>query len=247
MLLCLDPGHGGYDPGAVGPTGLKEKDVTLTVALKVGAYLAGAGAAVVFTRSSDQAPWPADINKDLAARCEIANRAGADLFVSIHCNSAVSPNAHGTETYSFRDVGRAADAARMIQTRLVETLGLRDRGTKTANYYVLRHTIMPAVLTELAFISNPQEERLLAQPDFRDKAARAIAGAAAEYFGIQMPEGAKPPETPRLVINGRLASDVPFRIIEERAYVELRSFVKAIGGSVHWDEQTRTITVVTKS
>jgi N-acetylmuramoyl-L-alanine amidase len=247
MLLCLDPGHGGYDPGAVGPTGLKEKDVTLAVALKVGSYLSGAGVGVIFTRNSDQVPWPADINKDLAARCEIANRAGADLFVSIHCNSAVNPDAHGTETYSFRNTGRAADAARMIQTRLVETLGLRDRGTKTANYYVLRHTIMPAVLTELAFISNPQEERLLAQPDFRDRAAQAIAGAVAEYFGIQMPEEAKPPGVPRLVINGRLASDVPFRIIEDRTYVELRSFVKAIGGKVHWDEQTRTITVVTRS
>ncbi|MEW6573012.1 MAG: N-acetylmuramoyl-L-alanine amidase [Bacillota bacterium] len=245
MRLCLDPGHGGYDPGAIGPTGLKEKDVTLTVALGVASFLRNTPVEVVFTRSSDQVPWPADKNRDLAMRSDIANRAGADLFLSIHCNSAVDSGANGTETYHFQGSTQGAKAAGSIQTRLVQTLKLRDRGIKTANYYVLRKTTMPAALTELAFISNPREAELLAQPGFRMKAARAVAQAVADFFGIEFPDE-QPPAEPCLVINGRLATSVPFHITGGRTFVELRSFIAEIGGQINWDEETRTISVTTK-
>ncbi|MEW6183174.1 MAG: N-acetylmuramoyl-L-alanine amidase [Bacillota bacterium] len=241
MLVCLDPGHGGYDPGATGPSGLKEKDVNLEVALKTGSYLERARVGVIFTRNSDQVPWPADKNKDLAARCEIANKAGTDLFVSVHCNGANDPKANGTETYSFSDTGPGADAAKLVQAELLEALKLRDRGTKTARFYVLRHTVMPAVLTELAFISNPHEEHLLALPGARTIMARAIARAAARHFGVELPE-----EEPRLVINGRPALGVPFKIVDGKTWVELRSFVEAIGGTVQWDERTKTVNVTTR-
>lgn len=238
MLVCLDPGHGGYDPGAIGPSGLREKDVNLEVALKAGSYLERAKVGVIFTRKSDQVPWPADKNKDLAARCEIANKAGADLFVSVHCNGASEQKANGTETYSFSDTGPGADAAKLVQAELLEALKLRDRGTKTAKFYVLRHTVMPAVLTELAFISNPQEEQLLALPGTRTNAARAIARAVARHFGVELPE-----EEPRLVINGQPAPGVPFKIVDGKTWVELRSFIEVIGGTVQWDEQNKTINV----
>ncbi|MEW6446766.1 MAG: N-acetylmuramoyl-L-alanine amidase [Bacillota bacterium] len=246
MRLCLDPGHGGYDPGAIGPTGLKEKDVTLSVALEVGSFLSDSPVEVVFTRTSDQVPWPADKNRDLAMRSEIANRVGADLFLSIHCNSAADQGANGTETYCFKEGGKGAEAAKSVQTRLVQALGLRDRGVKTAGFYVLRKTAMPAVLAEVAFISNPQEEQLLAQPEFRMRTARALAQAVADYFGVALPGEKQPPVNPRLVINGRVATNVPFCVIDGRTLVELRSFVKEIGGKVDWDERTKTIIVSTK-
>lgn len=247
MLVCLDPGHGGYDPGAVGPTGLKEKDVTLAVTLETGFYLKGAGIDVVFTRTSDKTPWLADISKDLAVRCRIANEGRADLFVSIHCNSANSADAHGTEVYSLGSTGKGVGAAKLVQAELVKSLGLFSRGTKTANFYVLRETKMPAVLTELAFISNPREEQLLAQPGFQNSAALAIARAVANYFGVKLPDEKQSPLRLRLIINGQIADNVPFFIIEGRTYVELRSFTGVLGGEVQWDEKTKTITVLLKT
>lgn len=242
MRVCLDPGHGGYDPGAVGPGGLKEKDVTLAVALRTGFHLQESGVEVIFTRASDQVTWPPEEGRDLAARVEIANRAQADLFVSIHCNSATNPGAGGTETYSFAKTGKGAKAAKLIQTELVKALGLADRGTKTAGFYVLRYTRMPAVLTELAFISNPREEKLLSQTAFQARAALAIAKAIAAYGGVTLtlPAGEVPLH---LVINNRPATGVPLRIIEGKAWVELRPFVVAAGGKVDWEGMTRTIVV----
>lgn len=246
MRLCLDPGHGGYDPGAIGPTGLKEKDVVLAVALEAGSLLKNSPIDVIFTRTTDRVPWPVEKSQELAMRSEIANRSGADLFVSIHCNGAADPGANGTETYYYEGSSRGAEAAKSIQTRLVEALGLRDRGVKTADFYVLRKTAMPAVLVELAFITNPQEERLLSQADFRIRAAKAIAQAVADYFGFIFPDEEHAPAEPCLVIDGRLVTNIPFYIIEGRTFVELRAFVKEIGGKVDWDERTRTIVVSTK-
>jgi N-acetylmuramoyl-L-alanine amidase len=248
VRVCLDPGHGGYDPGAIGPTKLKEKDISLAVALETGNFLQSAGCEVVFTRIDDQVSWFEDANQDLFTRCKIANLSSVDLFVSIHCNSASNPDAHGTETYSYAasDTGQGAEAAQLIQTELVNALGLPNRGTKTANFYVLRETKAPAVLTELAFISNPQEEQLLNQKDFQVKAAKAIALAVTKYFGLKLPPQEHPPVSPRLVINGQLTTSVPLCIIDGKTYVELRSFLKATGGEVKWDESTKTITVILK-
>lgn len=241
MRVCLDPGHGGYDPGAVGPGGLKEKDVTLAVALRVGFYLQNSGAEVFFTRASDRVSWPPEVEQDLAARVEIANRGQADLYLSIHCNSAPTPEAGGIETYSFRQTGKAAEVARLIQAELVRELGLRDRGVKTAGFYVLRHTAMPAVLTELAFISNPREEKLLSDPGFQERAAKALARAVATSYGFALAPGESQP--PRLVIDNRAVTGVPLQVIGGRTWVELRPFVAASGGTVEWNQETKTIVV----
>ena len=244
--VCLDPGHGGYDPGAIGPTGLKEKDVTLAVALKAGLYLQNAGIAVVLTRTSDQVPWPADTNQDLAARCKIANQAAVNLFVSIHCNSAADRNAHGTETYSLSATGEGRRAAGLIHAELVKVIKLYDRGLKTANFFVLRRTSMPAVLIELAFISNPQEEKLLRDPVFQDKAARAIAKGIAAWFGVQLQEQVpQKDDAPKLMINSVL-TDVPFKIIDGHTYVQLRPFAEKLGCEVQWHEKEKVIYVLPK-
>jgi N-acetylmuramoyl-L-alanine amidase len=168
MKIVIDPGHGGKDPGAVGPSGLKEAHVNLQVALKVAEKLRKAGVEVKLTRTND-------VFVDLQPRCDIANSFNADYFVSIHCNAAGTPQAHGTETYCYKFGGKGEVLAKAIQAELIAVTGRADRGVKTANYYVLRRTNMPAALIELAFISNLEEERLLASVDYQEKCALAIA------------------------------------------------------------------------
>jgi len=179
MKVCIDPGHGGKDPGAVGPNGLKEAHVNLAVALKVAEKLRKAGVEVKLTRTSD-------VFIDLQPRCDIANSFGADYFVSIHCNSAGTPEAKGTETYCYKFGGQGEVLAKAIQAELIATTGRANRGVKTANYYVLRRTKMPAVLTELAFISNPEEEHLLGSPDYQEKCATAIARGIGKVIGVKI-------------------------------------------------------------
>ena len=184
MKVCIDPGHGGYDPGAVGPTGLREKDVALQIALKAGKLLQSEGVEIAYTRTSDAVPWPANVNQDLAVRSQITNQTGADLFISVHLNSG-SSTAHGTETYCLQFGGQGEQAARLVQSNLTSVLGLTDRGVKAANYYVLRKTSMPAILTEVCFISNPTEENLARTAAFITQAAQAIASGICKYFGVR--------------------------------------------------------------
>ena len=250
--VVLDPGHGGYDPGAVGPTGLKEKDVTLAVALKVATYLHSPTFMLVFTRMSDQVPWPADEKRDLAARCSIADACNPDLFVSIHCNSAADRSASGTETFYYPGSAKGKALATAIQAKLVQALGTKDRGVKeNAGLAVLRGTKCPAVLAELAFISNPQEEKLLGNRDFQEKAARAIAGGIADYLGVSLPEPKPVPEK-LPAVDGRVkvvilgASSIlglDGYIIGDRAYAPVRALAEALGCKVEWDEQERVVRV----
>lgn len=174
--LELDGGHGGKDPGAVGPTGLKEAAVTLALVKKVGAILATQGIALGYTRIDDR-------YVSLDDRCAIANKAKARAFISIHINSAVTPKATGTETHAYSKGGNGDKLAQAIQKRLQPATGLADRGVKYSNFAVLRETAMPAALVEVCFISNPKEEALLKQEAFLDKVAMAIALGYLDYTG----------------------------------------------------------------
>ena len=183
--VCIDAGHAGMDPGAVGPGGTKEKDVNLQIALKVGAILQNHGVEVVYTRTSD----PGETKKlELAERVNIANKAKVDLFVSIHANSATDSTANGQEVYAYKTGTTAHKIAQSIQKEMVSASGLRDRGVKTASYYVLVNTSMPAVLVETAFISNPNEEKLLKDSAWQQKTAVAIAKAILTNFCIAYKE-----------------------------------------------------------
>jgi N-acetylmuramoyl-L-alanine amidase len=175
--ICIDPGHGGSDSGAVGPSGLLEKDVALAIALQLKGMLEGAGHEVVMTRDSDiDVGYAYDsATVELQARCDISNNADVDYFVSIHCNAASSA-AHGTETWCCDGSERGTALAQIIDSNIA-TLGLTDRGVKTTaqeRLYVLIHTDAPAVLVETAFISNPEEEQQLADPAFQAQLAGAI-------------------------------------------------------------------------
>jgi N-acetylmuramoyl-L-alanine amidase len=182
-VIVLDPGHGGRDPGAIGPTGLREKDVCLDIALEAARLLRQKGAQVILTRTSDQFV-------ELARRAEIANQAGADVFVSIHNNANVDHSKHGISTYywPYPDVaapGQVAarqNLARALQDALVSELGRHDLGLYQARFAMLRATNMASALVEVAFISNFEEEELLADRDFRLRAAAAIAEGIIAYF-----------------------------------------------------------------
>lgn len=164
--VFLDPGHGGSDQGAIGPRGIREAEVTLEVARQAASLLASAGAQASLSRNSDR-------TLSLAARLTLAQARRAAVLVSVHCNSFSDPAAHGTETYYY-EAWEGHKLAAEVQQELVGELGLTDRGVKEAAFYVLRNARCPACLTELAFLSNPDEEALLADAWVRLRAALAL-------------------------------------------------------------------------
>lgn len=169
-----DAGHGGKNPGAIGPNGLYEANVNLDIALKLGRILTNWGYEVKYSRTTD-------ITVTLSERANMANEWGADYFVSIHCNSNENPEARGTSTYFYK-VGTIAESfAQTVNNSLVRQIELKDLGIFSANFAVLRLTRMPAILVETAFISNPYEASLLATNTFRQNCAIGIANGIAEF------------------------------------------------------------------
>lgn len=192
--IVVDPGHGGDDPGAIGPSGLREKDVNLAVSLHLRDRLEELGADVLMTRETDRsvAPPGSSTREELQARVDIANNWPAEVFISVHSNSWIRPDKRGTEAYHAREASpESIRLARLIHQEMVRRLNLPDGGVRAANFYVIRHTHMPAQLTEIAYISNPVEEPLLADPQFQKEVAVAIASGVARYF-----EGAQAPDEP---------------------------------------------------
>lgn len=183
--IVLDAGHGGSDRGASGPSGLTEKQVTLAVTQKVQGILEASGAHTVMTRTTDvdvYGPNASD-GQELQARCNVANRTpAADLFVSIHCNAFTSSAAHGMETYYYAASSEGKRLATLLNEELAAAGGLFNRGVKSANFYVMKHTNMPASLIELGFITNYNEERLLGSDEYQTRLATAIATAIARFF-----------------------------------------------------------------
>ena len=180
ITICLDAGHNhsGADTGAQG-FGLQEQDVSFAIASGAAQSLEKLGFSVVKTRPARETNLGADVNSSLQARCDIANQAGADYFISIHCNAG---GGAGSEVYVVQKGGQAEALANKVLSRLVNTLGTQNRGVKTANYKVLRSTNMPAILVETAFIDNASDVELLKnrQPSF----ATAIAQAICEQVGV---------------------------------------------------------------
>ena len=193
ITIMIDPGHGGYDPGAIGQLGTKEKDIVLPISLKVGYLLQYNNIDVLYTRTSDCVPWPSDLKKDLKYRTDIANNTKVNYFISIHTNASENLSANGTETFIVGFGGEAEKLAKAVQNELINTIKLRNRGIKKDNLYVLRETNMPAILVELAFISNLIEEKLLQNDEFQEKCAIAIAKGICKYLGVdfKMPKKSK--------------------------------------------------------
>ncbi len=182
VQIMLDAGHGQSDPGAVGNTGLREKDAALAIVKRLGRLLSEQGLMVCYTRTDDQRLADESSAKDLRARADKANQAQADYFVSVHHNSAAFAEANGLETYVLTSDSQALPLAQKVQAQLAGATGLADRGVKMADFAVLRQTDMPAILVEVGFISNPREEQLLKEVKFLNKEAVAIAQAIAAHL-----------------------------------------------------------------
>ena len=183
-LIVIDPGHGGNDPGALNQQyGLIESHLTLAIAQRLKSNLEHAGWRVILTRDGDYEVGDPNGNDDqeLQARCDIANAAGARLFISVHINSSVSSEPNGLTTYFWRPADRTL--AQVIQNATARTSGAGDAGVKRENFYVIHHTVMPSVLIENAYLSNGHDAALLAQPAFLDRLAAGIAQGIKDYTG----------------------------------------------------------------
>ena len=183
-LICVDPGHGGSDTGAIGADGTPEKVINLAISLVLAQDLRDAGLGVIMTRDDDSYPT-------LQQRTDLANAAQASLFMCVH-NNAGDPGASGTETYYWHDPDdptkysvEGQKLAALIQQDLVAALGSVDRGAKEhpKDLWVLAQSNMTAVLTEVGFVDNPVEEAKLATPAYQALAAGAITKGILDYLG----------------------------------------------------------------
>jgi N-acetylmuramoyl-L-alanine amidase len=174
-VVAIDAGHGGRDMGTTGPTGLLEKDVTLDIAQRVRELLVRAGVRVVMTRETDA-------YVDLTDRPRTARQQGATVFVSIHGNASVRSSSNGSETYYLTPQSLAL--AQMVQEELARIAGLSNRGVKTANFLVLRESDIPAVLVEVGYLSNPEEETRLRAEALRQRLAEAITRGVQRFLAV---------------------------------------------------------------
>lgn len=182
--IVLDPGHGDYDSGSIGAKGTLEKDIALDVTLKLGKVLERKGMKVIYTREDDTV-FSTDINEDLIARANIANKNSADLFISIHLNCCDSPEVSGTETYYHPASTSGKALAEKVQSEIVKTRKLADRGVKADNFLVLRTSKAPAILVELGYISNSKDETILNNSRYQEILAKAIANGIVTYLEVE--------------------------------------------------------------
>jgi N-acetylmuramoyl-L-alanine amidase len=180
FVVCIDPGHGGADPGAVGH-GLLEKNIALAIGLKVAKRLEGEpDVSPVLTYRKPLEQWK---ELGLADRCYISDQAQADCFVSIHCNAAANANAYGSETFYCPGSVNGAALARAIQSELNRTCPeIPERRVEPARFYVLTQTSAPAALVETGFLSNAEDARLLGLDEYQERCAAAIVAGILRWL-----------------------------------------------------------------
>lgn len=226
FVLVIDPGHGGVDPGAIGPKGTKEKVVNLNVSRLLGEMINDKypEVKIIYTRNKK------DVKVPLVSRAKIANDANADLFISIHANAAKNRKARGCETFTLgsgssaeakaaamyenevilleenfeqvykgfdprssesyiifelirgHDMEKSISCAEHIQKNMVKRSKLQNRGVSSAGFLVLHRTVMPSILVELGFISNPIEEKYLASKAGQKELAQGIFDGFSNYY-----------------------------------------------------------------
>ena len=183
-VIVIDAGHGGSDSGAIGPNKTQEKVITLAVAKKMKTLLENAGAKVLMTRQTDVDVYGPNASgvEELGARTRVANNNKADVFVSIHINAFSNPSVGGIATYYYANSSYGGMLAQNIQDNLVNVGGFQDRGISTAGFYVIKNTQMPAVLAELGFISNPNEEKNLNNPQIQQQLAQGLVQGLDGFF-----------------------------------------------------------------
>ena len=172
--VFIDPGHGGYDNGAV-KNGVYEDEINLQISKKIEAKLKAKGVQVKMSRYDDT-------YLSLTQRTNMANNEGSDVFVSIHQNSAENSSAKGIETYYYSSRSDSRGLANDVQSDIIDTTGSYNRGVKTANYAVIRNAQMSSNLVECGFISNPTEAKNLTSSSYQDKVAEGIVNGIMDYL-----------------------------------------------------------------
>jgi N-acetylmuramoyl-L-alanine amidase len=224
-IVAIDPGHGGVDPGTV-DFGLQEKDVTLAIALALKPMLEGAGAKTVYTRTSDKsvAPPGSTERTELQARCDLANSAGANIFISIHANESGNPGYSGVTTYygsasgyyygatrTQDQVTASAQLAQLVDRDVAAATGETDQGVDDAPFYVLGYTNMPSILVETGFLSNRNEASELTSGSFQQRVATGIFQGVADFFaGAGANLKPPPPRTSAPPAGAQFIQDVTF-------------------------------------
>ncbi|MHC5597235.1 MAG: N-acetylmuramoyl-L-alanine amidase [Nostoc sp.] len=175
VVVIIDPGHGGKDSGALGIGGAREKDVILPIGKRLAEILQQHGIQVIMTRDSDYFVT-------LPGRVQLAERANADVFVSIHANSAGAsrPDVNGLEVYYY-DSG--LDLARVVRSSILQSIGtLKDRGVRRARFYVLRKSSMPSILVETGYMTGREDMARLRTSAYQNEMAEAIARGVLQYL-----------------------------------------------------------------
>ncbi|MBE9149261.1 N-acetylmuramoyl-L-alanine amidase [Coleofasciculus sp. LEGE 07092] len=174
VVVIVDPGHGGKDPGAIGIGGVQEKNVILPISQEVAAILEQQGIQAVLTRSSDYFVT-------LQGRVDMAEQARADLFVSIHANaiSLSRPDVNGLETYYYSS---GQGLAQTVHNSILQSVDVDNRGVRQARFYVLRKSSMPAILVEVGFLTGREDSAKLSNPAYRSQIAQAIARGILQYI-----------------------------------------------------------------
>ena len=183
-IITLDPGHGGSDPGAIGASGLKEKQITLEIGMRLKELLEKEGAKVYMTRTTDKDVYSANASDraELQARVNVAEKNNSDLFISLHINSSVNKSVGGFSSYYYPKTDNDLKIAKAIQDKFAKNFGVDNLGVRQANFYVVKRCSMPATLLEMCFISNPKEEKLMKSKWFQKKTARLIVEGVKNYF-----------------------------------------------------------------
>ncbi len=175
QVVVIDPGHGGPDPGAIGISGIREKDIVIDIGSQVARILQQQGVQVIMTRTSD-------IDLDLPPRVAMAERARAAVFVSIHANaiSMSRPDVNGLETYYAP--GKSSRLAAAIHNSILSSMNIRDRSVRAARFYVIRNTSMPAALVETGFVTGAEDAANFQSPAWRSQMAQAIARGILQFL-----------------------------------------------------------------
>ena len=181
-IVWVDAGHGAYDPGKVAGT-ILEKDINLAIALKLQYFLETGGATVFMTRIDDAA-LSSTKQGDMYTRRQLANASRADIFVSIHQNSYHQGSVHGAQVFYFNTSDNSRKLAEHIQQQIKEFVNTNRRLEARANknYYVLRQTVMPAVIVECGFLTNYNERTRLTKETYQEKIAWGIYLGIVQYF-----------------------------------------------------------------
>lgn len=187
IVVCIDPGHGGYDVGAQAADGTNEKDLTLAYAKEIGKYLYfyNPHIKIIYTRTSDEVIWPNNEQQDLAARVQYARVQQADYYLSIHFNTASKKSAYGYTAY----IKNTDSESKVIYENIVKSMDKIEwkynRGLETTTHktlYVVDRLDIPSMLMEVGFLTNENELNDLKKTSNRKKVSKAIARGYAEYL-----------------------------------------------------------------